>query len=196
MLDSMPDERFRGVVEKVAPLPDTQSRWGNPNLKVYNTEIYLTDTVPNVKPGVSAKAEIIVTNIADALSVPIQAITTYKGKQVAYVLNGGKPEPQPVEVGPVQHQVHRDHQRPERRRPGAALAALRHPGKGPGRRRSGGGREARGPPTNLPPRAPGVSPGAPGTPGQPGTSLAAGNAEPAGAGPTDPAAGAASIRRK
>ena len=99
MLDSMPDERFRGVVEKVAPLPDTQSRWGNPNLKVYNTEIYLTDAVPNVKPGVSAKAEIIVTNIADALSVPIQAIATHKGKPAAYVLNGGQVEPRPVEVG-------------------------------------------------------------------------------------------------
>jgi len=99
MLDSMPDERFRGVVEKVAPLPDTQSRWGNPNLKVYNTEIYLTDTVPNVKPGVSAKAEIIVTNIADALSVPIQAIATHKGKPAAYVVKGGQAEPRPVEVG-------------------------------------------------------------------------------------------------
>jgi HlyD family secretion protein len=99
MLDSLPDDRFRGVVEKVAPLPDTQSRWGNPNLKVYNTEIYLTDALPNVKPGVSAKAEIIVTNIANALSVPIQVIATHKGKPAAYVLKGGKPEPRPVEVG-------------------------------------------------------------------------------------------------
>ena len=99
VLDPMPDVRFAAVVEKVAPLPDTQARWGNPNLKVYNTEIYITDPLPNVKPGVSAKAEIIITNIADALSVPIQAVTTYKGKQVAYVVNGGKPEPKPVEAG-------------------------------------------------------------------------------------------------
>ncbi len=99
MLDSMPDERFRGVVEKVAPLPDTQARWGNPNLKVYNTEVYLTDALPNVKPGVSAKAEIIVTNISNAISVPIQAIATYKGKPSAYLLKRGKSDPRPVEVG-------------------------------------------------------------------------------------------------
>jgi len=98
-LDSMPELRFRGVVERVAPLPDTQSRWGNPNLKVYNTDVYLTDPIPNVKPGVSAKAEIIVTNVPNALSVPIQAITTLKGKQVAYLLNSGKPEPSTVEIG-------------------------------------------------------------------------------------------------
>jgi hypothetical protein len=43
--------------------------------------------------------EIIVTNIADSLSVPIQAVTTYKGKQVAYLMSGGKTEPRPVELG-------------------------------------------------------------------------------------------------
>ena len=53
VLDSMPDQRFRGVVNKVAPLPDTQSRWGNPDLKVYATEILLTEKLPDVKPGVS-----------------------------------------------------------------------------------------------------------------------------------------------
>lgn len=98
-LDSAPDVRYAGEVEKVAPLPDTQARWGNPNLKVYNTDIYITDTLPNVKPGVSAKAEIIVTNIANTLSVPIQAITTFKGKQVAYVVNGANSEPRPIEAG-------------------------------------------------------------------------------------------------
>ena len=99
VLDSAPDLRYAGVVEKVAPLPDTQARWGNPNLKVYNTDIYITDPFANAKPGVSAKAEILVTNIANTLSVPIQAITTYKGKQVAYFVNGSRPEPRPVEAG-------------------------------------------------------------------------------------------------
>lgn len=99
ILDSMPDIRFRGVVDRVAPLPDTQARWGNPNLKVYNTDILLTESVPNVKPGVSAKAEVVITNIADALSVPIQAVTTLKGKQVVYVASGSSTEPRPVEVG-------------------------------------------------------------------------------------------------
>jgi HlyD family secretion protein len=99
VLDSMPEERFPGVVEKVAPLPDSQSRWGNPNLKVYNTDIYLDQAIPNVKPGVSAKAEIVVTNISNALSVPIQCVTTLKGKQVAYVQRSGQAEPRPVETG-------------------------------------------------------------------------------------------------
>jgi HlyD family secretion protein len=99
VLDSMPEQRFRAYVDRIGLLPDTQARWGNPNLKVYNTEVHIVDQLPDVKPGVSAKAEIIITNISNVVSVPIQAITTLKGKQVAYVLRGGSASPVPVQIG-------------------------------------------------------------------------------------------------
>jgi HlyD family secretion protein len=50
VLDSMPERRFRAVVDRVALMPDAQARWGNPNLKVYNTEVVLVDPLPDVKP--------------------------------------------------------------------------------------------------------------------------------------------------
>lgn len=98
VLDSMPDERFRGTVNKVAPLPDSQSRWGNPDLKVYATEILITDTLPNLKPGVSARAEVVITNLPDALAIPIQAVTTRAGQQVVFLANDPL-KPVPVTVG-------------------------------------------------------------------------------------------------
>jgi HlyD family secretion protein len=99
VLDSMPDQRFRATVSYVGVVPDTQSRFGNPNLKVYKTEVLVVDPLPDVKPGVSAKAEIVITNIANAISVPIQAVTTLAGKQVCYVKRGSGTEPEPVQVG-------------------------------------------------------------------------------------------------
>lgn len=98
VLDSMPDQRFRGFVAKVALLPDSSSRFGNPNLKVYITEVRVAEALPNIKPGVSARAEIVITNLSDVLTVPIQAVTTYGGKQVAY-LAGNMPRAVPVQVG-------------------------------------------------------------------------------------------------
>ena len=98
VLDSMPDQRFLGKVNKVAPLPDSQSRWGNPDLKLYATEILVTDKLPDLKPGLSARAEIMITNLTDTLSVPLQAVTTRKGKQVVF-LAGAPQEPVPVTVG-------------------------------------------------------------------------------------------------
>src|SRR5688572_19429769 len=99
VLDSMPDQRFRGYVSKVGLLPDTTSRWGNPNLKVYATEILVTDKLPDIKPGVSARAEIIVTNLQNVISVPLQAVTTRQGKPVVYVANGEESKPVEVQVG-------------------------------------------------------------------------------------------------
>ena len=98
VLDSMPDQRFRGEVMRVAPLPDSPGRYGNPDLKVYATEILITDKLPDVKPGVSARAEIIITNLPQVLTVPIQCVSSYKGKQVAYLATAPQ-QPVPVNVG-------------------------------------------------------------------------------------------------
>ena len=68
-------------------------------MKVYATEIRVTDKLPGVKPGVSARAEIIITNLHDVLTVPIQAVTTLKGKQVVFLASAPQ-EPVPVTVGP------------------------------------------------------------------------------------------------
>ena len=98
VLDSMPDQRLRGVVNKVGILPDGSSRWSNPNLKVYATEILVTDKLPDVKPGVSARAEVVITNLEDVLTVPIQAVSTRKGQQVIF-LASAPDQPVKVDVG-------------------------------------------------------------------------------------------------
>ena len=88
-----------GEVVKIAVLPDAQSRFGNSNLKVYATEIVVQDMLPDVKPGVSARAEIVIENLQKVLTVPIQCVTTVKGKQVCYVKGIGGPKPVPVKIG-------------------------------------------------------------------------------------------------
>jgi hypothetical protein len=54
--------------------------------------------MPNVKPGVSARAEVIVTNLQNVITVPIQAVTTRKGQQVVYLANAPN-RSAPVSVG-------------------------------------------------------------------------------------------------
>jgi HlyD family secretion protein len=98
-IDSVPDKQFKGIVRRVAVLPDSSSRYYNPNLKVYTTEVLVEDKLPDLKPGVSGRAEIIVTNLHNVLSVPIQAVTTVKGKQVCLVETNGGVIHVPVEIG-------------------------------------------------------------------------------------------------
>jgi HlyD family secretion protein len=98
-VDSLPDRRFKAKVTKVAVLPNSQDRWMNPNLKVYSTDVLIEEELPDLKPGASARAEIIVTNLVNALTVPLQAVTTVKGKQVCYVQNADELVAVPVMVG-------------------------------------------------------------------------------------------------
>jgi len=98
-IDSLPDKQFTGVVKKVAVLPDTSSRYYNPNMKVYSTEVWINESLQDIKPGVSGRAEVVVTNLLGVLTVPIQAVTTVKGQQVCFVQRGEKDMPVPVEVG-------------------------------------------------------------------------------------------------
>ena len=97
-IDSLPDKQFEAIVRKVAVLPDQTSRYYNPNLKVYTTEVQIGDQL-DVKPGVSGRAEIVVTNLTAVLTVPIQAVTTSRGQQVCFVKRAAREVPVPVEVG-------------------------------------------------------------------------------------------------
>lgn len=98
-IDSLPDKQFTGIVKKIAVLPDSSSRYYNPNLKVYTTEVWINEELTDIKPGVSGRAEIIITNLTDVLTVPIQAVTTVKGQQVCYVEKKGRHLQTPVEIG-------------------------------------------------------------------------------------------------
>jgi hypothetical protein len=98
-IDSLPDQQFEGSIRKVAVLPDSSSRYFNPNLKVYTTEVLIEDEIPDLKPGISGRAEVIITNLQNVLTVPIQAVTTLKGRQVCLVEKSGSARPVPVEVG-------------------------------------------------------------------------------------------------
>ncbi len=97
-IDSLPDKQFEAIVRKVAVLPDQTSRYYNPNLKVYTTEVQIGDQL-DVKPGVSGRAEIVVTNLPAVLTVPIQAVTTSRGQQICFVKRAGRDVSVAVEVG-------------------------------------------------------------------------------------------------
>ena len=100
-IDALPNLNLKGRVSKVGILPDSVNRLLNPDLKVYLTEITIEDN-PQVKllrPGMSAKVQVIITILQDVLYVPIQSVTTINKQQVCYVLEGGDFVPRPVQGG-------------------------------------------------------------------------------------------------
>jgi multidrug efflux pump subunit AcrA (membrane-fusion protein) len=98
-VDAFPDTVLEGEVSKVGVLPDSQNRWMNPDMKVYLTTITINGTNDWLKPGMSAKVEILANCLSNVVYVPVQSVAPSEGKQICYVANGRKPECRTVEIG-------------------------------------------------------------------------------------------------
>ncbi|MHC4723862.1 MAG: efflux RND transporter periplasmic adaptor subunit [Planctomycetota bacterium] len=99
VLDAFPDTTLTGEVLKVAPLPDQSRGFFNPDLKVYKTEVAIDGAHDFIKPGMSAKAEILVNHIKDALIVPNHVVANRLGKKVCYVSTSRGSEQREVQTG-------------------------------------------------------------------------------------------------
>jgi HlyD family secretion protein len=98
-VDALPGRTFTGRVEKIAPLPDAQMVWLNPDLKVYNAEVYLEGEGDYLRTGMSCKAEIIIEEYDDVIYIPVQAVLRVGGKHTVYVQSSKGFEPREVEIG-------------------------------------------------------------------------------------------------
>ena len=110
-LDAYPDQTFRGVVTEVAssPLPAA----ANEAIK-FKVKVRLVNPPPGIKPGLSARADILTGFRGRALAVPLQALVVRdverkpgvpvppnapREQEGVYLMEGGKARFQPVKTG-------------------------------------------------------------------------------------------------
>jgi HlyD family secretion protein len=94
-IDAFPDTEFSGAVTEIGNSPLRTGTGSSTEAVDFEVKITLRDNVPNIRPGLSAKAEIIVAQRNDALAIPLGAVTVrslplveedirrFKGKQSA-----------------------------------------------------------------------------------------------------------------
>ena len=78
-VDAFANEVLNGTVLDVAPLPDPANSF-SPNIKVYTTKVRIDEPLSGLKPGMTARVEIMVSELDNVLSVPIEAIVRYDDK--------------------------------------------------------------------------------------------------------------------
>ena len=98
-IDALPGKTYHGTVSKIAPLPDAQSMWMNPDLKVYSTEILIDDDSEGLRTGMSCQANIIIDTYQEATYVPVQSVTRVAGAPTVYLARGNKISPREVTLG-------------------------------------------------------------------------------------------------
>jgi len=88
-IESVRSDRLKAEVIFVSAVPDKDNSWFSSGDKFYIVEVLITDPLPDVKPSVSAKVEIITHELKDSLLIPIQSILTEKGKYYCFTKDGG-----------------------------------------------------------------------------------------------------------
>ena len=81
-------EPLGAVLTMVSPVASTGSRWWNPDLKEYPVELELDATPPDLKPGMTAEAELYVQRLPDVLAVPLPAIWSEQSASYVFVREG------------------------------------------------------------------------------------------------------------
>jgi HlyD family secretion protein len=66
----------------------------------FTVTIELTDADENVKPGMTAGVNIVVTELKDVLMIPNRAVRAVEGQRVVYVLRDGLPTQVEIRLGP------------------------------------------------------------------------------------------------
>jgi hypothetical protein len=99
VMDAFPDRVLEGEVTEVAPLPDQQRGFMNPDLKVYKTLVRIDGTHDFLRSRMSCKVQILVRQLEDTIIIPIQVVSNRVGKKVVYVITSQGHQERVVRTG-------------------------------------------------------------------------------------------------
>jgi multidrug efflux pump subunit AcrA (membrane-fusion protein) len=91
-IDAFPEKTFNGKVVSISPLTEQSfEEW--PPTRTFRAFASITDRDERLRPGMNAAADIIETRIPDAISIPVRALFTNRGKPIVYlkVADGYRP---------------------------------------------------------------------------------------------------------
>ena len=95
-LDAFDEPQFHGVVTEIASLAHKKDQ--ESDVKVFDITVEIDQSDPKLKPGMTARAEIVVETVPDVVYVPIEAVHEKEDTTVVYTV-ASLPKPTKVKVG-------------------------------------------------------------------------------------------------
>lgn len=100
-VEAMPGKHFPGTVVRIGSVASLAQAWTNPELRVYEVDVALSELHEGLTPGMTATAQIIVAQRRDVLYVPIGAVDAHNGQWVCSVAGPRGSEFRRIDVGHV-----------------------------------------------------------------------------------------------
>ncbi|KPK66944.1 hypothetical protein AMJ82_11600, partial [candidate division TA06 bacterium SM23_40] len=95
-LDAFDEPTFHGIVTEIASLARKKEQ--ESDVKVFDVTVGIDHSDPKLKPGMTARAEIVVEKIPDVVYVPIEAVFEKEDTTVVYTISS-LPRPTKVKTG-------------------------------------------------------------------------------------------------
>ena len=92
-------EFLQGTIESIASIPDSQSWYRNPDLKVYSSKVTVENKGGKLKPGMNCHAEVIIDDLKGVLSLPVQCVYDSGDRSFVYVRKDGGAKLTEIKVG-------------------------------------------------------------------------------------------------
>jgi RND family efflux transporter MFP subunit len=102
-VDAFPARTLGGHLRSVAHVASPQD-WLSADVKVYPAVVSFDDTIPELRPGMSAEVRIVVDERKGVLRLPVQALLTEGREKYCYVKNGNAVEKRKLTTGASNHQ--------------------------------------------------------------------------------------------
>ena len=81
-LDAFPTQTFKGTITFLSPMAELNDQ----KVKIFKTKVEVTQADPQLRPGMTARIEIVLARHPNVVKAPIEAIFEDGDKSVAYVL--------------------------------------------------------------------------------------------------------------
>src|SRR3984893_2578883 len=98
-LNAIPDRQFTGHIEQIGAIASLDFSSGWPIARNFILEIVLDQADSRFKPGISCQVTVVVDRVANAITIPAQAMFQRSGQNVVYVWRGSQSEERPIEIG-------------------------------------------------------------------------------------------------
>jgi HlyD family secretion protein len=92
------DKDFQGTVTTIANQAEPTNFFTG-NVKEYAAIVSIDSDPHGLRPGMTAAVEVLVANLKDVLSVPVESVVEQGGKFYCWVLKSGSPQRRPVVLG-------------------------------------------------------------------------------------------------
>ncbi|HLV87620.1 MAG TPA: efflux RND transporter periplasmic adaptor subunit [Candidatus Sulfotelmatobacter sp.] len=97
-LNAIPDRQFTGHIDQIGAIASLDFSAGWPIPRNFSLEIVLDQSDPRFKPGITGQVTVIVDRVANALTIPAQALFQKSGHSIAYVWQGTQFEERDIDV--------------------------------------------------------------------------------------------------